>query len=62
MRKAVAATVTSGDVTHLDPAKSYTVALVDYPARAAYKLSADKTVDTGRDVRDVVIAYLGKRK
>jgi 5'-nucleotidase len=54
-------TFTSGDVARLDPAKMYKVALVDYPASAAYKLGPDRVVDTGRDVRDVVIAYLSKR-
>lgn len=57
MQKAVAATVVSGDIAHLDPNRTYKVALVDFPARSAYNVSAARITDTGRDVREVVIAY-----
>ena len=56
LRKASAGTVVSGDAKNLDAAKTYKVALVDFPAKAAYNLAPDRIVDTGRDVRDVIIA------
>ena len=61
MQQAVATTVISGDVAHLDPNKMYKVALVDYPAKAAYQVSPEKIVDTGRDVREAVMAYLAHK-
>ena len=61
MQKTVINSVVSSDTARLDPNKTYKVALVDYPARAAYKLPVEKVVDTGRDMREVVIAYLGQK-
>jgi hypothetical protein len=61
MQKAVATTVVSGDTVHLDPNRTYKVGFVDYPARSAYHLSAEQIVDTGRDVREVIMAYLGQK-
>jgi 2',3'-cyclic-nucleotide 2'-phosphodiesterase (5'-nucleotidase family) len=51
-------TVASGDTTHLDATKTYRVAFVDYTASSDYKLPADQSQQTGRDVRDLVISYL----
>src|SRR5262249_23011743 len=61
MQKAVSSTVVSGDTAHLDSTRTYTVALVDYPARAAYKLPEERIKDTGRDIREVVIVDLAAR-
>ena len=55
-------TVASGDVSRLDAARTYRVALVDYEARSVYKLTGGRLQDTGRDLRAVVIAYLGLLK
>ena len=60
MRKASANTVVSGDIKHLDMMKTYKVACVDYPAKAAYNLPPDKIVDTGRDLRDLIAADLSR--
>ena len=51
-------TVTSGDVTHLNPASTYTVACVDYVAHSAYNLAEAQSKSTDRDLREVVIAFL----
>jgi 2',3'-cyclic-nucleotide 2'-phosphodiesterase (5'-nucleotidase family) len=61
MQKAVATTVVSGDLARLDPNQTYKVALVDYPAKSAYHVSSQKIVDTGRDVREAIIAYLNQK-
>jgi 2',3'-cyclic-nucleotide 2'-phosphodiesterase (5'-nucleotidase family) len=61
MQQAVPATVLSGDAAALDPNRTYTVAIMDFPAREAYKLPADKVTNTKRDIRDVVIAYFSQR-
>lgn len=58
MQKSVTNTVMSGDMTQIDPNKTYKVAFVDYPAKAAYKVAPEKIVATKRDVREVVMAYL----
>lgn len=55
-------TVASGDVSRLDADRTYRVALVDYEARSVYKLTGGRLQDTGRDLRVVVIAYLGLQK
>lgn len=55
-------TVASGDVSRLDAAKTYRVAFVDYEARSVYKQTNERLQDTGRDLRAVVIAYLGLLK
>jgi 5'-nucleotidase/UDP-sugar diphosphatase len=60
MQKTVEKTVTAGDVAHLDAAKTYKVAFVDFAAKSAYGLAAEKITDTGQDMREAVIAYLGK--
>ncbi|MBC7526993.1 MAG: bifunctional metallophosphatase/5'-nucleotidase, partial [Chthonomonadaceae bacterium] len=61
MRKLVPLTFLSGDLTGLQPEGVYKVAFVDYAAKSAYKVSLDKIVDTGRDVREVLIEFLGKQ-
>ena len=58
MQKSVTNTVHSGEVANIDPTKTYKVAFVDYPAKAAYKVPMEKIVDTGRDVREAVMTYL----
>jgi hypothetical protein len=45
----------------LDPARAYKVALVDYVARSAYRLPDDRLAETGKDIRDLLIAYLARR-
>jgi 5'-nucleotidase/UDP-sugar diphosphatase len=55
-------TVASGDVSRLDAARTYRVALVDYEGRSVYKLTGGRLQDTGRDLRAVVIAYLDIQK
>jgi hypothetical protein len=47
--------------TGLDPARAYKVALVDYVARSAYRLPDDRLAETGKDIRDLLIAYLARR-
>jgi len=54
-------TVVSGDVSHLDGDKTYSVALIDFIAHSVYKLPAASVQDTDRDSRDVVIGYLSRR-
>jgi len=56
--KAAPDTVASGGLTGLDPAKIYKVALVDFIARSTYQLTDNKLTETGRDIREVVTAYL----
>lgn len=51
-------TVSSGDITHLDPAKTYKVAFIDFEATSAYKIAKERLTD-GPDSRQVVIDYLG---
>lgn len=51
-------TIAAGDIGHLDPARTYRVAVVDFIARSVYKLTDAQTQETGRDLRDVVIAAL----
>ncbi|MGI4791242.1 MAG: alkaline phosphatase family protein [Janthinobacterium lividum] len=60
--KAQPGTVASGDTNHLNEGKSYRVAFVDYMAHSVYDLPAANLQDTGLDIRDVVIASLGKSK
>ncbi len=57
--KAQPETIASGSLTDLDPTRTYKVALVDFIARSAYKMPDEKFTETGRDIREVVIAYLG---
>jgi len=59
--KAAPTTVASGQVTGLDPAKTYRVAFVDFSAASDYHLPAARLTDTGRDMRDAVITYLETR-
>lgn len=49
---------TGTDLNALDPARTYKVALVDFIARSTYKLPDDKLTETGRDIREVVLAYI----
>lgn len=62
LRKAHPETIASGSAASPDAAKTYRVALVDFVAGSVYKLSPDRVSDTGKDVRDVVIAYLGRTR
>lgn len=55
-------TVVSGDTSSLADDQTYTVAFVDFIARTVYKLPEAQITDTGRDMRDVVIAYLNAPK
>jgi 5'-nucleotidase / UDP-sugar diphosphatase len=50
--------VVAGDVTRLDPARTYSVALVDFVARSTYALPNERLEETGRDIREVVIEHL----
>ena len=52
--------ITSGDITTIDPAKTYRVAMVDFIAGDAYKLSASVLTATGKDIREMFISDLGK--
>lgn len=51
-------TIASGDASRLDATRTYRVALADYVARSDYKLPDDRLQDSGRDLREVVIASL----
>ena len=62
LQKAHPDTVVSGDASPLDAAKTYRVAFVDFIALSLYRLPAARLRDTGRDLREVVIAYLGQQK
>jgi 2',3'-cyclic-nucleotide 2'-phosphodiesterase (5'-nucleotidase family) len=50
--------VVSGDTAAIDPAKMYRVALVDFIAKSSYNLPDTAFTDTGKDIRDLVIADL----
>ena len=52
--------VTSGDITAIDSAKMYRVAMVDYIAESDYKMPANVLTATGKDIRELFIADLGK--
>ena len=52
--------MTSGDIGAIDPAKTYKIAFLDYIGSGTYKLTASQIVDSGVDVRKVVMSYLGK--
>lgn len=52
--------IISGDVTTLDFAKTYKVALVDFVARDTYKLPDTSFENTGKDIRELFIADLTK--
>ncbi len=58
LQKLVANSVLSGDAAHLDPARTYQVAFVNYAARSAYKVAETSLRETGLDSREVVIAHL----
>lgn len=60
LRKSDAGTFVSGDLAHIDPKRTYKVAFVDYAARSAYGIRSWEMTDTGVDVRDAIIAYLGQ--
>jgi 2',3'-cyclic-nucleotide 2'-phosphodiesterase (5'-nucleotidase family) len=47
--------VVSGDVSALDPARTYKVAFVDFNALSDYKLAAEALQTTGKDVRELLI-------
>lgn len=49
-------------ISALDPARTYKVALVDFIARSTYKLPDTKLTETGRDIRDIVVAYIAKNQ
>ena len=59
--KIAPATVASGAITDLDPAKTYRVAFVDFVAASDYHLPAARLTDTGRDMRDSVITFLEQK-
>jgi 2',3'-cyclic-nucleotide 2'-phosphodiesterase (5'-nucleotidase family) len=46
----------------LDDSRTYRVALAEFVARLDFKLPEERLQDIGRDLREVVIAYLGQRK
>lgn len=52
-------TIVSGDAAHLDQAKIYRIAFVDYMAASVYKLTTAQIIDTKQDLREAVIADLG---
>jgi 2',3'-cyclic-nucleotide 2'-phosphodiesterase (5'-nucleotidase family) len=54
--------IVSGDTGGIEPAKTYRVALVDFIAKTNYKLSESAITDTGKDIRDLVIADIGAAK
>ena len=54
----VPTTVQSANVTTLDPNKIYSVAFIDFVAAGTYAIQKDKLTDTGKDMRDVIIAGL----
>jgi 2',3'-cyclic-nucleotide 2'-phosphodiesterase (5'-nucleotidase family) len=51
--------VVSGDIAGIDPTKAYKVALVDFNAKSDYKLPDTAFTDTGKDIRDLVMADIG---
>jgi len=51
-------TVTAGDVAHLDSAKTYRVAAVDYAAASVYHITATPPAGIDPDIRSIVIGYL----
>jgi len=57
--KAQPDTVVSGDQGRLDTARKYRVAFVDFIAKSVYNLAEERLQSTGRDIRDVVIGFLG---
>jgi hypothetical protein len=57
--KAQPDTVVSGDIGRLDAARKYRVAFVDFIAKSVYNLAEERLQSTGRDIRDVVIGFLG---
>ena len=59
--KAAPDTIAAGSLADLDPTRTYKVALVDYIARSTYKLLDVKMTETGRDIRDMVMAYIANR-
>jgi len=58
IQKAHADTVASGDIAKLEGGKTYKVALLDFMADSAYGIAMARVMPTGRDIRDVTIAYL----
>ncbi|MDR3710091.1 MAG: bifunctional UDP-sugar hydrolase/5'-nucleotidase [Capsulimonadaceae bacterium] len=54
--------VVAGKPDEIDPDKTYKVALVDFIAHSTAGIPATAIQDTGQDVRDVTMAYLGKRR
>jgi 5'-nucleotidase/UDP-sugar diphosphatase len=54
--------VVSGDTAGINPMKTYKVALVDFIAKSDYKLLETAFTDTGKDIRDLVIADIGGTK
>ena len=55
-------TALSGDATNLLETKSYSVAMVDHSAQSTYNLPPERYVDTGKDVRDIVVSYVSKQR
>ncbi|MBN8219209.1 MAG: bifunctional metallophosphatase/5'-nucleotidase [Spirochaetes bacterium] len=52
--------VLSGDTNRIPRDRAFPVALVDYTAKSALRLPADRLVDSGKDVRELVIGGFGK--
>lgn len=62
LRKASPKTLFSRNTMRLQANKTYRVALEDYLAQSMYNLPAEKWSDTGRDIRETIIAYLSNAK
>jgi 5'-nucleotidase/UDP-sugar diphosphatase len=60
--KAVPNSVVSGPGSRIDPDRTYRVAFIDHPARTVFKVPSDTVTDTNLDVRELVIAALGRRR
>jgi 2',3'-cyclic-nucleotide 2'-phosphodiesterase (5'-nucleotidase family) len=58
LKKKVRDTVQSSNMLVLEMKTTYTVALIDFVATGTYEITKDRLTDTGRDMRDVVIAGL----
>ena len=52
--------VVSGNTNSLMDVALYKVAFVDFEAQSAYGISNEKIVDTGKDIRDILVAFLSE--
>lgn len=55
-------TLLSSAGMNLLPDKTYRVAFMDYIAQDSYQLKETQITDTGHDVREIVAAYLGRKR